>query len=82
MWFEAMVYRRADAVAVNAIASGSQHKTISATSHRIARSLSVPVPISSATQSEQWRLAAATPLAASPQLAPKCMRRYRQSASS
>jgi hypothetical protein len=49
MWFQAVVYRRADAAAVNEIASGSQHSTMSAISHRIARSLSVSAPISSAT---------------------------------
>jgi len=41
--------RRADAAAVRAIASGSQHSTIKAISHRIARSLSVSAPMSSAT---------------------------------
>jgi hypothetical protein len=40
-WFVAVIYRRADAAAVNAIARGSQHSTIRAISHRIARSLSV-----------------------------------------
>ena len=40
---------RAEAAAVNAIASGSQHSTMRAISHRMARSLSVSVPISSAT---------------------------------
>jgi hypothetical protein len=40
---------RTEAAAVRAIASGSQHKTMSATSHRIARSLSVSAPTSSAT---------------------------------
>jgi hypothetical protein len=49
MWFQAVVYRRADAAAVNEIASGSQHSTMSAISHRIARSLSVSAPRSSAT---------------------------------
>jgi hypothetical protein len=41
--------RRAEAAAVNAIASGSQHNTIKAISHRIAFSLSVAAPMSSAT---------------------------------
>jgi hypothetical protein len=35
-------YPRDDAAAVNAMASGSQHNTMSAISHRIARSLSAP----------------------------------------
>src|SRR6266478_3731499 len=39
----------AEAAAVKAMASGSQHRTMRAISHRIARSLSVSVPISSAT---------------------------------
>jgi len=42
-------YRRDEAAAVNAMASGSQHSTISAISHRIARSLSASAPINSAT---------------------------------
>ena len=42
-------YRRAEAAAVSAMASGSQHKTMSAISQRMARSLSVSVPSSSAT---------------------------------
>jgi hypothetical protein len=42
-------YRFAEAAAVNAITSGSQHRTMSAMSHRIARSESVSVPMSSAT---------------------------------
>jgi len=41
-------YRQADAAAISAIASGSQHRTLSAISHRIARSLSVSAPMSSA----------------------------------
>jgi hypothetical protein len=45
MRFQAVVDRRAEATAVNAMASGSQHST----SHRIARSLSVSAPTSSAT---------------------------------
>jgi hypothetical protein len=40
---------RAEAAAVSAIASGSQHKTIIAMSHRIARSQSASVPMNSAT---------------------------------
>ena len=48
MWLET-VDRRAEAAAVNAMASGSQHRTISAISHRMARSLSVSEAISSAT---------------------------------
>jgi hypothetical protein len=43
------VDRRAEAAAVNAMASGSQVSTISAISHRMARSLSVSAPINSAT---------------------------------
>jgi hypothetical protein len=39
MSFQAVVDRRAEAAAVNAVASGSQHSTMSAISHRIARSL-------------------------------------------
>jgi hypothetical protein len=39
----------ADAAAVSTMASGSQHNTMRAISQRIARSLSVSVPISSAT---------------------------------
>jgi hypothetical protein len=39
----------AEAAAVNAMASGSQHSTMRAMSHRIARSLSVLAPTSSAT---------------------------------
>jgi hypothetical protein len=39
----------AEAAAVNAIACGSQHRTMSAISRRIARSLSVSAPTSSAT---------------------------------
>ena len=39
----------ADAAAVRAMVSGSQVSTIRAISHRIARSLSVSAPISSAT---------------------------------
>lgn len=46
---QAVVYRRADAAAVNAIASGSQHSTIRAISHRIACSGSVSTPSSLAT---------------------------------
>jgi hypothetical protein len=42
------VDRRAEAAAVSAIANGSQHSAIEAISNRIARSLSVSVPISSA----------------------------------
>jgi hypothetical protein len=42
------VYAR-DAAAVNEIASGSQHSTISAISHRMAFSLSVSISMSSAT---------------------------------
>jgi hypothetical protein len=45
----AMVDRRAEAAAVSAIASGSQHCTISDISHRIARSESVSTPANSAT---------------------------------
>jgi hypothetical protein len=41
--------RMADAAAVSAMASGSQRRTMSAISHRIARSLSVSMPTSSAT---------------------------------
>jgi hypothetical protein len=41
--------RMADAAAVSAMASGSQHSTIRAISHRIVRSLSVFAPTSSAT---------------------------------
>jgi hypothetical protein len=43
------VDRLAEAAAVNAMASGSRHKTMRAISHRTARSLSVSAPISSAT---------------------------------
>jgi hypothetical protein len=39
----------AEAAAVNAMASGSQHRTMRAISHRIARSLSVSAPTTSAT---------------------------------
>jgi hypothetical protein len=42
--------RRADAAAVSVMASGSQMRTMSAISHRIARSLSVSAPTSSATR--------------------------------
>ena len=45
-----MVDRRADAAAVNAMAIRSQHSTIKAISHLIARSLSVCAPTRSATQ--------------------------------
>jgi hypothetical protein len=38
----------AEAAAVNAMASGSQHRTIRAISHRMARSLLVSAPTSSA----------------------------------
>jgi hypothetical protein len=38
------VDRGAEAAAVNAMARGSQHKTMSAISHRMARSESVSVP--------------------------------------
>src|SRR5260370_11427776 len=48
MWLQT-VDRRAEAAAVNAMASGSHHKTMSAINHRMARSLSVSEPISSAT---------------------------------
>jgi hypothetical protein len=41
--------RMADAAAVSGMASGSQHRTMRAISQRIARSLSVSVPTSSAT---------------------------------
>jgi hypothetical protein len=44
-----VVDRRAEAAAVNATASGSQHSTIRAMSHRMARSLSVSSPRNSAT---------------------------------
>jgi hypothetical protein len=44
-----VVDRRAEAAAVNAMASGSQHRTMSAISRRIAFSLSVSAPMSSAT---------------------------------
>ena len=47
LWFQAVVDRRAHTAAVNAIASGSLRSTISAISHRIARSLSVSAPTSS-----------------------------------
>ena len=47
-WFQAVVDRGADTAAVNAIASGSQHSTMRAISHRIAFSSSVPIPINSA----------------------------------
>ena len=40
--------RMAEAATVSPIASGSQHSTMMVISHRIARSLSVSVPISSA----------------------------------
>jgi hypothetical protein len=39
-----VVDRRAEAAAVNAMASGSQHGTIMAISHWIARSLSAAAP--------------------------------------
>ena len=42
-------YPRDETAAVNAIASGLQHSTISAISHLIARSSSWPAPTSSAT---------------------------------
>jgi hypothetical protein len=41
--------RMVEAAAVNATASGSQHRTMRAISHLIARSLSVSAPTSSAT---------------------------------
>jgi hypothetical protein len=44
-----MLHRRADAAVVSAMASESQHITISAMSHRIARSPSVSAPTSAAT---------------------------------
>jgi hypothetical protein len=44
-----LVDRSAEAAAVKAMASGSQHKTMSAMSHRIALSESVSAPTSSAT---------------------------------
>jgi hypothetical protein len=44
-----MDHRAAPAAAVKAIANGSQHNTIRAMSHRIARSLSPPTPSISAT---------------------------------
>src|SRR5262245_9954091 len=40
-----LFYLRAEAAAVNAIASGSQHNTMGAINHRSARSLSAAVPI-------------------------------------
>jgi hypothetical protein len=49
MWFQAVVDRRADAAAVRAIASGSQQSIMRVISLRIARSLSVSSPRSSAT---------------------------------
>jgi hypothetical protein len=48
MWFPASVDHRADAAAVSPIASGSQHTTMRAMSHRIARSLSVSARSTSA----------------------------------
>jgi len=51
-----VVDRRAEAAAVSAMASGSQHNTMSAISHRIGRSLSVSAPTSSAT----YRIGAAS----------------------
>jgi hypothetical protein len=56
MWFQAAVDRRAETAAVSAIASGSQHSTMSAISQRMARSLSVSAPMSSAT----YRMVAAS----------------------
>jgi hypothetical protein len=53
VWFQAVVYRRVDAAAVNAIASGSQVSTIKAMSHRMARSLSVPAPTFAANRESQ-----------------------------
>jgi len=44
-----LVEGQAEAAAVNAMASGSQHSTMRAISHLMARSLSVSVPINSAT---------------------------------
>src|SRR5260370_22610544 len=49
MWPRTVVDRRADAATVSAIASGSQHRTMNAISHRIARSESVSIPSISAT---------------------------------
>src|SRR6266852_4089368 len=42
---QALVVRRVEAAAVNAIASGSQHNTIISISHRIARSQSASAPM-------------------------------------
>src|SRR5258708_25753791 len=55
-WRRACRQRCAAAAAVNAMASGSQHRTIRAISHRIAFSLSVSAPSSSAT----YRMGAAS----------------------
>jgi hypothetical protein len=44
LWFQAVVHRRADAAAVNAIASGSQQGTMRAINHRTARSLAAFAP--------------------------------------
>jgi hypothetical protein len=44
-----VIDRRAEAAAVSAMASGSQHRTIKAMSHRMACSESTPESISSAT---------------------------------
>jgi hypothetical protein len=41
--------RMVEAAAFNSMASGSQHSAMRAISHRIARSLSLPAPMSSAT---------------------------------
>jgi hypothetical protein len=49
MWLWPAVDRRAEAAAVNAVASGSQHRTIRTISQRIARSGSVSAPGSSPT---------------------------------
>ena len=48
IWSQTVVDPQADVAAVNAIASGSQHSTIRAMSHRIARSESVSTPTNSA----------------------------------
>jgi hypothetical protein len=52
-----VVDRCAEAAAVNAIASGSQHSTISALSHRIPRPSSPPRPNSSARVTQRHRFA-------------------------
>jgi hypothetical protein len=62
VWSQTVVDPQADVAAVNAIASGSQHSTIRAMSHRIARSESVSAPSNPAT----YRMGAASVSACRP----------------